>query len=128
MFFSQKKKEHNSYSWRCPLPWWQEFKAQQVVVEGNMRQGSSEAEERQWRPPPSGLVKINFDGAVFAKENKSGARVGVRNEEGYMIASCTKKLQAAYNGGEVETISAVVALSFASEIGIKRAILEGDSL
>lgn len=26
--------------------WWQEFKAQQVVVEGNMRQGSSGVEER----------------------------------------------------------------------------------
>ena len=26
--------------------WWQEFKAQQVVVEGNVRQGSSGVEER----------------------------------------------------------------------------------
>lgn len=32
--------------------WWQELKAQQVVFKGQVRQGSSEAEEMQWRPPP----------------------------------------------------------------------------
>ena len=34
----------------------------------------------------------------------------------------------AYNRGEAKTMAAAVALSFASEIGIKRAILKGDSL
>ena len=34
----------------------------------------------------------------------------------------------AYNRGEAKTMAAAVALSFASEIGIKRVILEGDSL
>ena len=52
----------------------------------------------------------------------------IRNDEGHVIASCAKKLRAAYNEGEVETMAATVALSLASKIGIKRAILEGDSL
>ena len=34
----------------------------------------------------------------------------------------------AYNRGEAKTMAVAVALSFASEIGIKRVILEGDSL
>ena len=34
----------------------------------------------------------------------------------------------AYNRGEAKTMAAAVALSFASEIGIKRVILEGDLL
>uniref|UniRef100_A0A7N2LZ31 RNase H type-1 domain-containing protein n=1 Tax=Quercus lobata TaxID=97700 RepID=A0A7N2LZ31_QUELO len=35
----------------------------------------------RWRPPPSDLVKINFDG-VFAKEHKFGIGVVVREDQG----------------------------------------------
>ena len=108
--------------------WWQEFRAHKVVVEGHVRQGSSGAEEKRWRPPSLGLVKINFDGTVFAKDNKSGAGAVIRNVEGHVIASCAKKLPAAYNKVEVETMVAAVAFSFASEINIKRAILKSDLL
>ena len=38
------------------------------------------------------LVKINFNDAIFAKENKSGVGVVVRDEEGHVIATCAKKL------------------------------------
>ena len=39
-----------------------------------------------------------------------------------------KKLQQAYSSAEVKALEAVTALSFAADIGINRAILEGDSL
>ena len=66
-----------------------------------------------------GLVKINFDSTVFAKDNKSGAGAVIRNVEGHVIASCAKKLPVAYNRVEVETMATAVAFSFASEISIK---------
>ena len=74
------------------------------------------------------LVKINFDGAVFANENESGIGVVIRNDEGLVLASCAKKIPVAYSGCEIETMAAATALSFALDIDIKRAILEGDSL
>ncbi|XP_065623148.1 uncharacterized protein LOC136064818 [Quercus suber] len=52
----------------------------------------------------------------------------IRNEEGLVLASCAKKIPVAYSGCEIETMAAAAALSFASDIGIKRVILEGDSL
>ena len=107
--------------------WWQDFRAQQVDTDEIVRQ-CDRAEGKRWRLPFMELVKINFDGAVFANENKSRIGVVIRNDEGLVLASCAKKIPVAYSGCEIETMAAVAAFSFASDIGIKRAILEGDSL
>ena len=107
--------------------WWQEFRAQQVDPVEVVRQGVR-AEEKRWRPPSVELVKINFDGAVFANENESGIGVVIRNDEGLVLASCAKKIPVAYSECEIETMAATTALSFTSDIDIKRAILKGDSL
>ena len=85
-------------------------------------------EEKRWRPPSVELVKINFDGMVFANENKYGIGMVIRNDEGLVLASCAEKIPVAYNGCEIETMAAAAALSFTSDISIKQAILKGDSL
>ena len=81
-----------------------------------------------WRAPPADMAKINFDGAAFSSENKSSIRVVIRDSSSFVIASCSKKLQQAYSSAEVEALAAATALSFADDIGINRAILEGYSL
>ena len=40
-----------------------------------------------WRPPPHGFVKVNVDGAVFSKENRSDVGVVIQNREGLVLAS-----------------------------------------
>ncbi|KAK9998404.1 hypothetical protein SO802_018007 [Lithocarpus litseifolius] len=91
-------------------------------------QNRSQSSRSRWKPPPVNLVKINFDGAVFAKENKSGIGVVVRDENGLVLGSCSKRLTQAYSAVEVEAMAAATALDFTSEMGVRRAILEGDSL
>ena len=81
-----------------------------------------------WRAPSANMEKINFDGAVFSGENKLGISIVIRDSSGLVIASCSKKLQQAYNSAEVEALAVAMALSFAADIGINRAILEDDSL
>ncbi|XP_075645829.1 uncharacterized protein LOC142616999 [Castanea sativa] len=83
---------------------------------------------QRWRAPPEDMAKINFDGAVFSGENKSGIGVVIRDSAGLVIASCSKKLQQAYGSAEVEALAAATALSFAADVGVNRAVLEGDSL
>ena len=73
-------------------------------------------------------MKINFDGAVFSSENRSGTGVVIRNSAGLVMASCSQCLSQAYSNDEVEAFAAAKALSFAAEIGISKAVLEGDSL
>ena len=45
-----------------------------------------------WLPPTVIVAKINFDGAVFLKENNSGIGMVVGNENGLVLGSCTKSL------------------------------------
>ena len=48
-----------------------------------------------WKPPPSGIFKLNFDGAAFKSENKSGVGVVIRDCKGQIIASLAKVLSQA---------------------------------
>ena len=82
----------------------------------------------RWQPPPADLMKINFDGAVFSSVNVSGIGVVIRNNLGQVIASCSQRLPPVYSSNEVEALATAKAVSFAAEIGITKAVLEGDSL
>ena len=44
----------------------------------------------RWSCPQDGLVKINFDEAVFSELNQSGVGVVIRDNNGAMLASCSE--------------------------------------
>ena len=46
----------------------------------------------KWEPPPPQLLKINFDGAVFADTEKAGVGVVVRDSQGKVIDSLAEKI------------------------------------
>ena len=81
-----------------------------------------------WTNPPVNFVKVNLDGAIFPEENKSGVGVVDRDDKGLVLGSCTKHLAQPYSAVEVEAMAAATALEFASKLGVRRVILEGDSL
>ncbi|KAK9985249.1 hypothetical protein SO802_030200 [Lithocarpus litseifolius] len=83
---------------------------------------------QKWKPPDHGLVKINCDGARFAKENRTGFGVVIRNSKGLVFGSLSKLVLQAYSPLEIEGMAAATALDFASDLGFQRAILETDSL
>lgn len=78
----------------------------------------------RWLPPSPEFIKINFDGAIFNYESKSGMGAVIRDESGLILASCSKKLNHAYSAIEIEALAAAMALSLAMEIGIKSAVLD----
>ena len=82
----------------------------------------------RWSCPQDGLVKINFDGAVFSELNQSDVGVVIRENNGAMLASCSEKLHQAYKPDEVEALVALKAVTLARDLGFRKAILEGDSL
>ena len=74
------------------------------------------------------MVKINFDGAVFTKEKKAGVGVVVRDAKDLVLASCTKVMHQPYKVVEIESLAAATALSFATDLGFRCVVLEGDSM
>ena len=80
-----------------------------------------------WKPPDGRLVKINFDGAIFKTENRSGIGVVVRDHTGAILASLAQSFSPALTPVEIEVVSAAQALEFGLETGSVEAILEGDS-
>ncbi|XP_075636521.1 uncharacterized protein LOC142608714 [Castanea sativa] len=54
--------------------------------------------------------------------------VVVRNEDELVLGSCIKRLSQAYDAMEIEAMAAAIALFFASELGVREAILERDSM
>ena len=80
-----------------------------------------------WKPPHASHFKINFDGAIFRNENRSGIGVVIRDHIGSVIVSLVQSISPAYQPREIEALAAARALEFGQEIGIGGVVLEGDS-
>ena len=71
----------------------------------------------RWTSLQVGLVKIDFDGAVFSESNQFGVGVVIRDNNGAVLASCSEKIHQAYKPDEVEALAALKAVTFACELG-----------
>ena len=91
------------------------------------RINQSSTPQTKWTAPTPDSYKINYDGALSNADNKSGIGVVVRDCHGDVIASLVQQLDQAYQPVEVEALAACRAVEFASELGLHRATVEGDS-
>ena len=105
----------------------QEYQSSSLSSDSHFQRQTQLVQQR-WKPPPATFVKINFDGAVFSKDKRSGVGAVIRDENGLVLGSCTKLLPQAYSAVEVEALAAATALTLARDLGMQRVILEGDSL
>ena len=58
--------------------------------------------------------------------NKSGIGVIVGDNNGLVIASLLKQIRQAYSPKNIEALAACTAIQFASKIGLREVVLEGD--
>ena len=82
----------------------------------------------RWKPPNQEMLKINFDGPIFAGDKCSGLGVIIRDKKGFVIASMATRVPQQLQPVEIEALVANKALEFARELDIADAVLEGDSL
>ena len=80
----------------------------------------------QWQPPPSSVYKINFDDALFIKEQRASIGVAIRNEHGLIMVSSSQQIPLPGTVVEVEALAARKALELAFDYDLDRVILEGD--
>lgn len=70
---------------------------------------------------------MNYDGAIFQEQGRAGIGVVIRNSSGEVMASLSQQIPLPTTVAQVEASAARRAVEFAQELGITRAIIEGDS-
>ena len=81
----------------------------------------------QWQPPPVGLVKANFDGAVFGEEKEGGIGVVIHSNEGQVLAALSEKVLMPTSMEILEILVARRVAFFARELGFRKVCFEGDA-
>ena len=81
----------------------------------------------RWKPPLPGMVKVNFDDAIFSTQSSAGLGMVVRDQAGLVLAALSQKIPMPTLVETVEVIAARRALVFAKELGFERVMVEGDS-
>ncbi|KAF5447115.1 hypothetical protein F2P56_032687 [Juglans regia] len=81
-----------------------------------------------WEKPPTGVLKLNVDGAIFKDQHR--ARVGIifRDAAGDVILAASKKEYAVNDLAKVELLAMLRGLQLCLPVGIEELILESDSL
>ena len=79
-------------------------------------------------PPEPHWYKINFDGAIFAKDNTIGLGVVIKNNEGLAMASLSWQVPLPSMVIKVEVLSTRSALELALEIGFDHIVLEDSKI
>jgi ribonuclease HI len=92
----------------------------------NRQQPQLQVGERNWKLPPSGSLKLNFDGAVKGNPGRTGLGGVIRDSKGNIIRLYVGSLGNSTNNaaefGALET-----GLEILSREGMTNAIVEGDS-
>ncbi|XXG80166.1 hypothetical protein AAC387_Pa09g1097 [Persea americana] len=88
-------------------------------------QKSSPKKEKalRWKPPPSGVFKLNMDGAMFAKIQKAGVGAIVKDEAGNVIMAMSKLESGVDSADDIEAIAALRAVQMVLHIGEIKGLL-----
>lgn len=81
-----------------------------------------------WHPPPEGIVKVNFDGALAPGRRKAGIGVVSRDHKGELMMTMSKEVKDVVDSEIIETVAAKEAIDLALMSGFHSIILEGDAL
>nr|XP_023885130.1 uncharacterized protein LOC111997285 [Quercus suber] len=85
-------------------------------------------QQASWSPPNAPQCKINYDATTFAKGNKAGLEVVIRNSEGLVMASLTQQLPLPATMIEIEALATQRVIELALEIGLDKIVLESDNI
>ena len=88
---------------------------------------SQSDEASRWEAPPTGVYKVNVDGAASGGGRSSGVVV-IRNNKGEPIAALCKPLPRQFSSLETEVFALEHGILLAKEMELTHVILESDAL
>jgi len=84
--------------------------------------------DTRWKPPGSGMYKVNFDGALFEEQSCANLGVVIRDSAGLIIGALNQKIRHSGSMDMVEALAASRAIVFVKEVCLHSVVVEGDSL
>lgn len=81
----------------------------------------------RWKPLATDLLKVNYDEAIFQDQGRAGIGVVIHNSKGAIMASLSQQIPLPTTVAQVEALAARRAIELVVELGVTRAIIEGDS-
>ncbi|KAF5444650.1 hypothetical protein F2P56_033768, partial [Juglans regia] len=81
-----------------------------------------------WKPPPTGWLKLNVDSAVFSELHKAEVGVVLRDDVGKVILAASKVEFEVNTAEAIESLAIFRALQLCTSMGIQRLIMESDCL
>jgi ribonuclease HI len=81
-----------------------------------------------WKPPPSGYYKVNWDASLNHAKGKLGVEVIVRDTNEKIYATSSSSVQASMEPVVAESMAALQAVDFCRGRGLVKIVLEFDSL
>jgi ribonuclease HI len=82
----------------------------------------------RWRKPPRGFMKFNWDASVDHSGKRMGVGLIARDDKGEFCAAVVSSMPFICDPKVAEAMAAWRAFVLCEEIGVHRAVLEGDSL
>jgi hypothetical protein len=86
-----------------------------------------QAIRRRWEKPPTGLLKVNVDGAFRDLDKNGGWRYVIRDERGVVIQSSLGRITNAANSLYTELMACLEGAKVVLSMGASRFILETDA-
>ncbi|XP_073355256.1 uncharacterized protein [Aegilops tauschii subsp. strangulata] len=84
--------------------------------------------EQKWKPPPTGTLKINTDGAFFEAQHTGGWGFAIRNDHGVLLSVGAGNLENVSNPQHAEASALQQATNIVVQMGCHQVMFETDSM
>lgn len=82
----------------------------------------------QWKKPPTGMSKINWDVIVDKNNGRIGLGIIARDCDGFILAAQSTTKNILIEHVMAKALAAAHAIDFSKELGFNDIILEGDAI
>ncbi|KAK3211194.1 hypothetical protein Dsin_015900 [Dipteronia sinensis] len=84
--------------------------------------------EATWKPPDSGSFKINCDADVDASRHRIGIGIVIRDDSGFVMASCSQRVVATFDAQVAETLAIYRGIIFGKDCCLAPCVIESDAV
>ncbi|KAE8804478.1 retrotransposon unclassified [Hordeum vulgare] len=98
----------------------QDYKGENKVQPGRVNV------QKDWQPPPTNSVKVNFDAAFYEESGRGAWGCVIRDDQGVFLAAKAGTLEHLSSPLHAEALACVKATEASAELGVHRLVLESD--